>query len=130
MTYLPRLTLAILALGMTPASAAERAPEYPYGVLDPRPYAYVVQPPAAEPRSGYIEQHQRGNVYSPNRSIDTGQPGAYRTRNGTVVTGAAQDPGCGGGMGQMDCPGAMYIPDDPNKPPCRMTGSGCWNEQR
>lgn len=61
---------------------------------------------ACEP--GFVEGHQRGGYYS----YDTVQPGAYKVPGGTVIPGAAQSPGCGGGAMQYPCPRPVYIPNN------------------
>jgi hypothetical protein len=59
------------------------------------------------PLAGGVNSLQRGGYYA----YDSSQPGAYRVPGGTVLPGAAQSPGCGGGVGQYPCPPPVYVPD-------------------
>lgn len=118
------LTILTLLLGLSIVLAAE--PGTPYGALPSNDGQTYVQrrenpygPP--EPRAGGITLSRRGDWLQ----YDTDQPGAYRVYGGTVVTGVAQDPGCGGGWGQYACPNPIFIPDNGARP-CRITpGIGC-----
>jgi hypothetical protein len=115
------MLLIVLLFGSIMALAAE-----PYGAVaspDGRTYSQHRQDRygPSEPHAGGIEAHRRGDWYE----YDSGQPGAYRVYGGTVVTGPAQDPGCGGGPGQYACPNPIFIPDNGARP-CRITaGIGC-----
>jgi hypothetical protein len=62
---------------------------------------------ACELRAGGVETDQRGGWFG----FHSSQPGAYRVPGGTILPGAAQSPGCGGGAGQYPCPAPVYVPD-------------------